>query len=257
MLHRGQIYSAGEGGGGGGDLVNPPAWTVIGSDGFSVGTRLHGEHFDDYFGGDGIWSSGWWVDSDSKSGGNAVIAALANTDFQFANSSTGSDYTSTADDGLLLEGYVPGGALLDWTAARRPTVNGNAAAIRLDVGSPPSFVIYSAATTGNFQAIAAVIEFADVPNVSASATNYLLRVTEVAGGGGGLDVELYIGAYTPDQTSSDILTGLDLAQTLNIYTTEARAYRDVTKNNSGRGWIRRSQAGTSASLSGIVFGSFL
>ena len=245
-----------EGGGGGGG-ANPPAWTVIGSHGFS-GSSVWTVAFDDVFGGDGVWNQAYNGDELDAADGLGELLDAASLGLMFATSATG-DYTSSTDDGMLLVGYYPKDSQGDWTVARRENANGKSVLLRLRAGSAPQCLIATKTTTGGVYTISATETF-DTDNVAAEATNYLMRVTEVAdveAGDGGLDVELYVGAWTTGENEETILAGLALVDTLNIRSAEARAYRDATTDNIGRGVMRVANGtGTASTIDAIAWGTF-
>jgi hypothetical protein len=71
----------------------------------------------------------------------------------------------------------------------------------------------------------------------------VIEVADIEAGDGGLDVELYVGAWEAEQTAEVIRESLVLVDTLELRTAAARVYRDEAKDNVGRGVIRRATAG--------------
>jgi hypothetical protein len=173
---------------------------------------------------------------------------MLNTDAQWSSEPT--------DSGLLVEGMTANsGVIPDFFIDRRDGSNGDFVAIRLQAGAVPKIVIGTVSLITPIYTVVATIDFDAASVIDTSAHNYFIRIREVAGAGGGLTADLYTGAFTAGQSKAVIEAGMTLIQSKNIFTPEARTFRD-SAGTLTRGLCRVANGAGAASctFSGLHWG---
>jgi hypothetical protein len=233
-----------------------PAYTIYGSDGMSGTGNVHGDTFDDEFSGDGgSWNSATAGTVVTETGGIATMPDGATAEVMICSDAQWPN--EPADCGVLVQGFKGGGAIPNFMADRRDDTNGDAIMLKLQEGSKPAVVIATATLINPVVNDASTTTFNGAFNVTNTEMNYLLRCIEVAGAGGGYTCELYAGAWESGQTEEEVIGGLSLIESMDIFTADARTMRDSTATGRQRGMIRRAgAAGTACTFDGVHWLTF-
>lgn len=230
-------------------------FTVNGSDGMSGTGNVHADTFDDEFGGDGgSWNQATAGDVVTEADGIATMPDAASNEVMFG---TDAQWPSAPEDcGVIIQGFKGGGARALFLADRRNTGNGGPAiGLQLEEGQKPKAVVLSASLINPVVTEASATAFSAASNVGTTEKNYLIRCTEVAGEAGGYTCELWEGTWEASQGLEDILLGLSLIESVDIFTAAARALRDDSGTTT-RGMIRRANGtGTSCTFDGLIWGT--